>query len=399
MKVILNDLTIIMSGTNDEIKKIKKFVTYKDTKNCFFGGKYHPERERDICLGKEVKGYFVCFAGLAKEIFIFSRDNKIKIEEFKDNRTHFDFQKKEWTHDELRKFFNPNFKYVEHQIRALQAMLNTNTALVIATTSAGKSSIMSAFIRLSKLPTLILVNKVTLAVQLQENFIKDGIDCGICSGKGVKEGFCMVSTIQSVGKIGDLTKYKCVLGDECFPGKTKVLTENGYKDISWLVNHKSTEKVYSFNKETKETELKSITNWMKKTTEYDEFIKVYFTKSSNNVSTPNHKYYILDNTSNVIMKRADELVVGDRVITYCKSSNEDKSHAPLLNNFQRQAVIGMILGDSTLSINNISNGRLKFSQGEKQLDYLNHKIYILRNLCGNKKPYSNISGYNKNKKI
>jgi len=214
MKVILNDLTIIMSGTSDEIKKIKKFVTYKDTKNCFFGGKYHPERERDICLGKEVKGYFVCFAGLAKEIFIFARDNKIKIEEFKDNRTHFDFQKKEWTHDELRKFFNPNFKYVEHQIRALQAMLNTNTGLCVLPTSAGKSSIFSAFIRLSKLPTLILVNKVTLGLQIQENLIKDGVDCGICSGKGVKKGYCMVSTIQSVGKIGDLSRYKSLVIDE-----------------------------------------------------------------------------------------------------------------------------------------------------------------------------------------
>ena len=399
MKISLNDLTLIIKFDNQsEEKLIKKFVTFKDDKSAFFGGKFHPDKIKDVCLGKDIKGYFVCFAGLAREIIIFSKQNNISITEFNDNRTHFNFQEKNWTHDELRKLFNPNFKYVEHQIRALQAMVKTNTGLIVAPTSAGKSSIMSAFIRLTKLPTLILVNKVMLGSQLRDDFVKDGINCGLCSGKGIVKGDCMVSTIQSVKKLGDLSRYKCVLIDECFPGNTQVLTENGYRDISYLVNNKSTEKVYSFNKETKKIELKPITNWMKKETEYDNFIKVYFSKNSNNTSTPNHKYYIFDN-GNIIMKRADELSIGDKIITYCKNSNENKSHAPLMNNFQKQSVIGMILGDSCLTINNKTNGRLRFSQGEKQLDYLNHKINILRNLCEIDKPYSNISGYNKNKKI
>ena len=214
MKFKLNDLTLIMSGTNEEIKSVKKFISYDDTSNCFFGGSFHAERKKIVCLGKEIQGHFVCFAGLCKEILVHCKQNNIKIEDFEDNRTHFKFQEKEWTHDELRKFFDPKFDYVEHQIRAIQAMLKTNTALNILPTSAGKSSIMSAWIRLTKLPTLILVNKVDLGIQLQKGFIKDGIDCGICSGKGVKEGYCMVSTIQSVKKIGDLSRYKMVLIDE-----------------------------------------------------------------------------------------------------------------------------------------------------------------------------------------
>lgn len=221
MKINLGDLTCIIKFENKQEEKIiKPSITFKDDKNAFFGGRFHPERVKDVCLGKDVREYFVCFAGLAKEIILTAKKNNIKITEFIDKRTHFDFQKKEWTHDELRKFFNPNFKYVEHQIRTLQAMLKTNTGLCVLPTSAGKSSIMSAFIRLSKLPTLILVNKVTLGLQLQDTFKKDGIDCGICSGKGVENGYCMVSTIQSVYKIGDLTRFKSVLLDECHNGSS-----------------------------------------------------------------------------------------------------------------------------------------------------------------------------------
>ena len=215
MILSLNDLTLIIKFDNPkEEKLIKKFITFKDDKRAFFGGSFHPEAVKDVCLGKAVREYFVCFAGLAREIIIFAKQNNIPITEFNDNRTHFKFQEKKWEHDELRKYFDPNFKYVEHQIRALQAMLQTNTGLVVAPTSAGKSSIMSAFIRIINVPTLILVNKVMLGIQLMNDFKKAGIDCGICSGKGVTEGKCMVSTIQSVKKITDLTKFKCVIVDE-----------------------------------------------------------------------------------------------------------------------------------------------------------------------------------------
>lgn len=216
MQLRINDLTLIIKFDNEqEHKLIKKFITFKDDKSAFFGGKFHPEAVKDVCLGKDIKEYFVCFAGLTKEIMLFAKQNNIKITNFEDNRTHFKFQEKKWTHDELRNYFDPNFKYVEHQIRALQAMINTNTGLIVAPTSAGKSSIMSAFIRLSKLPTLILVNKVMLGSQLRDDFIKAGIDCGLCSGKGVIDGYCMVSTIQSIKKIPNLSKFKCILSDEC----------------------------------------------------------------------------------------------------------------------------------------------------------------------------------------
>lgn len=77
------------------------------------------------------------------------------------------------------------------------------------------TTIMSAFIRLSKLPTLILVNKVMLGIQLKDDFVKADIDCGLVSGKHNDQNHhCVVSTIQSVRKITDLTRFKSLLVDE-----------------------------------------------------------------------------------------------------------------------------------------------------------------------------------------
>lgn len=216
MKIRLNDTTcIIQFEDKKEEKLIKEFTTYKDMSACFYGGSFHKERAKNVPLWKDVKGYFVVYSGLTKEIMVFAKENNLSITEFVDKRQHFDFQKKQYTYDELRSYFNPNFKYVEHQIRAIQAMLKSNTGIVQAPTSAGKSTIMSAFIRLTKLPTLILVNKVALGIQLKDDFVKAGIDCGVCSGKGVDQNhYCMVSTIGSVHKL-DLTRFNCVIVDEC----------------------------------------------------------------------------------------------------------------------------------------------------------------------------------------
>lgn len=216
MKINLNDLTLIIDFENDNEKKlIKKFITYKDNSNCFCGGKFHQERAVDVCLGKDIKDKFVCFSGLTKEIILFAKGNNILITEFNDKREHFAFQEKEHTYDELRELFPKEFDYVEHQIRALQSMLKTNNGLVVAATSAGKSQIIKSFMKLTNLPTLVLTDRATLGAQLAEEFRNYGLDCGFCCGKGVKDGYNMVSTIQSVKKITDFTRFKCLIVDEC----------------------------------------------------------------------------------------------------------------------------------------------------------------------------------------
>ena len=71
-----------------------------------------------------------------------------------------------------------------------------------------------AFMKATKLPTLILFNKVSLAIQTQERIQKAGIECGIATGEGMELRWNMVATIGSVKKIPDLMKYKVLIIDE-----------------------------------------------------------------------------------------------------------------------------------------------------------------------------------------
>ena len=219
IQVILTDATIQIDGYENELKKINKYETFDDNSLCFSKGRYDITKLKHVSLMKNIKGRLVGFAGLAKEIILFCRNNNIKIENFEDKRTHFDFQTKDWTEEELKSFL-PNFDYVEHQVRGLQALLKTNKGIVMAPTSAGKSSLMAAWLKLTNLPTLILTDRATLGAQLAQDFRDKGIDCGFCSGNGIRQGFCMVSTIQSVKKL-DVSRFQMVLVDECHRSSSK----------------------------------------------------------------------------------------------------------------------------------------------------------------------------------
>ena len=219
IQVILTDATIQIDGDENELKKINKYETFDDNSLCFSKGKYDITKLKHVPLMKNIKGRLVGFAGLAKEIILFCRNNNIKIENFEDKRTHFDFQTKDWTEEELKSFL-PNFDYVEHQVRGLQALLKTNKGIIMAPTSAGKSSLMAAWLKLTNLPTLILTDRATLGAQLAQDFRDKGIDCGFCSGNGVRQGFCIVSTIQSVKKL-DVSRFQMVLVDECHRSSSK----------------------------------------------------------------------------------------------------------------------------------------------------------------------------------
>lgn len=219
IQIILTDATIQIDGDENELKKINKYETFDDSSACFSKGKYDITKLKHVPLMKNIKGRLVGFAGLAKEIILFCRNNNIKIENFEDKRTHFDFQTKDWTEEELKSFL-PNFDYVEHQVRGLQALLKTNKGIIMGPTSSGKSSLMAAWLKLTNLPTLILTDRATLGAQLAQDFRDKGIDCGFCSGNGVRQGFCMVSTIQSVKKL-DVSRFQMVLVDECHRSSSK----------------------------------------------------------------------------------------------------------------------------------------------------------------------------------
>lgn len=222
--IVLTDATVqISSNDSKELKKIEKFQTYDDNSACFSKGGYDIKKLKHVPLMKNIKGRLIGFAGLAKEVILFCKNNNIKVSSFDDKRTHFDFQDKEWTDEELKSFL-PNFDYVEHQTRALKTLLKTNKTIICAPTSAGKSSIMAAWLKLTNLPTLIITDRATLGAQLAQDFRDKGIDCGFCSGNGVRQGYCMVSTIQSVKKL-DVSRFQMVLADEVHKHSSKTFQD------------------------------------------------------------------------------------------------------------------------------------------------------------------------------
>lgn len=228
MKLILNDLTLIIKFDNTtEEKAVKKFITFKDDKGAFFGGKFHPERVKDVCLGKEVRGYFVCFAGLTREIMVFAKQTGLTVTSLEDKRTHFALQKKQWTHDELRSFFNPNFKYVEHQIRALQSMIATNTGLIVAPTSAGKcvSENTKIFINGKKIKIKSLFKDFE-----EEEFRVPQQPLKVLTEKGERSVELLYKTNKR-----DVIKIKLKNGDELIGvPEHRVMTNNGWKYLKDL---------------------------------------------------------------------------------------------------------------------------------------------------------------------
>lgn len=219
VKILVNDSFVKVIGDDPYVlQSIYASQVYEDNSLCYSRGRFDASKMMHIPLLKSFPDdlKLVGRSGLCDEIVEFCKTNNISISSFDDRRTHFDFQEAKYTHDQLRKFYPKEFEYTEHQIRALQEMLKHNSGLIVACTSAGKSKIISAYIRLIKLPTLILENKITLAMQLRDDLVKDGVDCGVVSGNGVKIGDCVVSTIQSIHKLlpEDLLKFKCLIIDE-----------------------------------------------------------------------------------------------------------------------------------------------------------------------------------------
>jgi superfamily II DNA or RNA helicase len=177
------------------------------------GGTYDHKKIKKKCFLYKKDKLFYMHSGFIKELLTFVK-GKFKITELKDKRTKFEHSFVQFSEEDLLQFF-PKFDYLKHQTASLQKMLKTNVGIIEAPTSSGKTETIIAFIKATKLPTLILVDKVSLAVQTRDRILKNGIkDVGLCYGKGVQNGFIMVSTIGSVKKIPNLRKFKVLIIDE-----------------------------------------------------------------------------------------------------------------------------------------------------------------------------------------
>jgi superfamily II DNA or RNA helicase len=227
VKLYIDDkIILILFEGDEELSKTREHFTVEDKSAVFMGGSYDYRKIKRKVFLKKRKEFYYLNSGFLYDLITFVKDNHFKITELKDKRTKFPYQKKDYTDEELEPLL-PDFNFVGHQVDSLRALIKTNVGIIQAPTSSGKSETIIAFLKLSRLPTLILVNRVSLALQLQERIQNNGIkNVGICYGGGVEDGDVIVSTIGSVKKLPSLNKFKALIVDEVHRASAK-----GFQDF------------------------------------------------------------------------------------------------------------------------------------------------------------------------
>lgn len=160
-----------------------------------------------------------------------------------------------------------------------------------------------------------------------------------------------------------------VFVDECLPHKTYISTTEGKKQIGALYNliekNIKLPEVITYNENQKIFENKKINRiWC---TGEKEIFYVYLNGKRKLKSTTNHKFLTTQG-----WKRLDELKLNDIVL----SNYNGQPYHQILNDTQKNIVIGSKLGDGCLS--KISNNifRLKIIHGENQREYIKWKSYF-----------------------
>jgi len=214
MKLLITNTHIGITDLTDVEKKIiKSEFTFKDMSQAMNKGVFDKRKVKLVDFTISKNKSLVLRSGFLQDFLKLAKEYNFKIEQVVDERKKFPHQKKNYSNDELKQYFNSDFKYIEHQIRALKALLKTNWGIIKAPTSSGKTNVIIALLKIIQVRTLILVDNISLAKQTMERINDDGLDCGICTGNGKISGYHMVSTIGSVKKLS-LSEYECVIVDE-----------------------------------------------------------------------------------------------------------------------------------------------------------------------------------------
>ena len=294
----------------------------------------------------------------------------------------------------------------DYQLEVLKVVAQTRGGIVQAPTGVGKGTMFAALIRLypySKI--LCLFNRIDLVMQTRNELINtlgfSEKEIGVVQGQNFQDDRRItLLSIQSYEKTQHLfPRISVIVMDECFPGYTTVLTETrGWQYISSLVRNKSTEKVLSFNRESKQFEYKNISNWYQ-LEKSEQQLKIYFKKLGNVTCTKNHPFYVVENNQ-IVEKKAETLKIGDECVAFPIHTKRSNGISPKLSPTQYQAVLGMILGDGCLMLTPKKTlARMHITHGEAQIEYLKFKMNLLSNMQPNKKMQMGVSGYNSEKKI
>lgn len=224
MKLHIDDRFItLVFDTVEEESVVKDNFTYDDMSAVFLGGSFDKRKIKRKCFIKTKKQYHFLGSGFLKELITLIKQQKFQVSELIDSRTKFPYQLEKWENQDLSKFFSSKFQYINHQLECLKKMMKTNVGIIEAPTASGKSETIIAFIKATKLPTLIVVNRVSLAIQLADRLCENGIQAIPIHGKtsAYKPATVMVATIGSVMKVSALASVKLLILDEVHHAQAK----------------------------------------------------------------------------------------------------------------------------------------------------------------------------------
>ena len=259
---------------------------------------------------------------------------------------------------------------------AVQAMLSNRNGMIVIPTGGGKSLILADIAyRLNK-PLLVFQPSKEILEQNYNKLLSYGVrDCSIYSASFNSKEISRITyaTIQSVmNHKEDFDCFQYVVVDECFPYGQFVSTEFGQMRIGRLANmHKRGEalpRVLSYNEKTKKCEPKKITRaWSTGIRDVKNF---FFSNNIRVRCTENHPFLTPDG-----WKEIGSLKVGDCIL----SNKKGHGYANIPNKDQIDFILGSIVGDGSIEkrdrVKNIY--RFRFTQGEKQFEYLKWKESLL----------------------
>lgn len=197
--------------------ELQGFLTYRDTSGQFRkqkGGKikFNSKAAKNVRFYRLNKSMFTTRDGFLPEIEQWFQDRKTPYK-LTIEREDTVWMLKTWTKKDLRGYFNPDFPYVNHQIRALMQMLKTNRGLIKVPTSGGKTEIISAYLRSTDMSAVVIADSTLLVEQTAERLQADGIDAQVFHGTKKNYGRVVCATWQSL-KAFDRTGYDCFICDE-----------------------------------------------------------------------------------------------------------------------------------------------------------------------------------------
>lgn len=151
MKLVIQNKITVVNEASSEFKEIcKNEFVIPDQRTAFRSGGFDAKQIEKVPFFNIKKDKIFFFTGMLYDILLVIKKYNITIS-IEDQRVKLPYQEKEYSYDEMRSYFNKDFKYVDHQIRALKKMLSQSKGIIKATTGGGKTDIILAFCKMVNL--------------------------------------------------------------------------------------------------------------------------------------------------------------------------------------------------------------------------------------------------------